>query len=301
MFQDTHSLLRLSPLACPPQLCRRQLLITGMLAFVTTISLGQAVPQNSSGSLDVSIIPKPVPDTSEQIRLNSTVPPPASTSAKRDTCFLPPLHLVQPQVVTSAALGASGKAKKEYEAACSALERKKLEDAEKHLRKAVKESPRYPAAWVTLGQLLVAGQKTEEGREACSQAAAADTTYVAGYLCLADIAARANAWDEVLKLSTRALELDPGNNVVGYEYNAAANLNFHKLDQAEKSALRALQADTTHSEPRVHFVLAQIYEAKGDMAREAEHLREYLKLATNPGDIEMVKKVLEGLDKRMSE
>jgi predicted Zn-dependent protease len=207
---------------------------------------------------------------------------------------------VQPQVVTSSTLGASGKAKKEYEAACSALARKKVDEAEKHLRKALKDSPNYPAAWVTLGQLLVAAQKTEEGREACSQATAADTTYVAGYLCLADIAARANAWDEVLRLSTRALELDPGNNVVGYEYNAAANLNFHKLDEAEKSALRALEADKTHGEPRVHFVMAQIYEAKGDIAREVEHLREYLKLATNPDDVEMVKTVLEGLDKRMS-
>ena len=300
MFPHTDILSTVLPPGSVLGLRLKRLLVAAILVLGTTACLSQAVPQNSSGSLDVSIIPKPVPDTSEQIRLNSTVPPPAATSAKRDTCFLPPLHLVQVQTITTANLGVSAKAKKEYEAACASLAGKKTDDAEKHLRKALKEVPKYPAAWVTLGQLLVAIQKTDEGREACSQATAADTNYVAGYLCLADIAARTNSWDEVLKLSTRALEIDPANNVVGYEYNAAANLNFKKLDDAEKSGLRALDADKTHSEPRVHFVMAQIYEAKGDTSREAEHLREYLKLATNPEDIEMVKKVLEDLEKRTS-
>jgi hypothetical protein len=49
------------------------------------------------------------------------------------------------------------------------------------------------------------------------------------------------------------------------------------LTDVEKSALRALEIDKNNSEPRVHFVLAQIYEAKGDRADEAAQLREYLK------------------------
>ena len=45
-------------------------------------------------------------------------------------------------------------------------------------------------------------------------------------LCLADIAAREKAWNEVVKLSSRAVGLDPATNAVAYEYNAAANLGI---------------------------------------------------------------------------
>ena len=66
-------------------------------------------------------------------------------------------------------------------------------------------------------------------------------------LCLADIAARKRAWDEVLKLSSRAVEIDPATNAVAYEYNAAANLRINKLGDAEKSALRALEIDKNNT------------------------------------------------------
>jgi hypothetical protein len=43
-------------------------------------------------------------------------------------------------------------------------------------------------------------------------------------------------------------------------------------------------------------VLAQIYEAKGDRANEAAQLREYLKFASNPDDVVMVKQYLSQLE-----
>jgi predicted Zn-dependent protease len=115
---------------------------------------------------------------------------------------------------------------------------------------------------------------------------------VPAYLCLADLAAREKAWDEARRLSSRALELDPGTNAIAYEYNAAANLRTNKLDDAEKSALRAVEIDKDHREPRVYFVLAQIYEAKGDSANEAAQLREYLKYANSPDDVAIVNQYL---------
>jgi hypothetical protein len=48
----------------------------------------------------------------------------------------------------------------------------------------------------------------------------------------------------------------------------------------------------------VHFVLAQIYGAKGDPANEAIQLREYLKFADNPDDAAMVKQYLSDLKKQ---
>lgn len=43
--------------------------------------------------------------------------------------------------------------------------------------------------------------------------------------------------------------------------------------------------------------LAQIYEAKGDRAAEAAQLREYLKYASDPNDVAMVKQYLSELEK----
>jgi tetratricopeptide (TPR) repeat protein len=197
-------------------------------------------------------------------------------------------------------LQVSGKPKKEYEAACTALKDKKFDSAEAHLRKAVQQEPKYAAAWTTLGQILSARQQTEDARNACSQAATADASYVPSYLCLADIAARSQQWDEMLKFSRHALDLDPTNDAVAYGYNAAANLNLHKLPEAEKSALRAVEIDKNHNDPRLHFLLAQVYEARKNPTAEAAELREYLKFAGDPADAAMVKQYLADLERQAS-
>jgi tetratricopeptide (TPR) repeat protein len=254
---------------------------------------------NAPPSGDISIIPKPVDDTFDRVRMRNA-PHDASLAQKNsendDACLLPPLTLVHNPTVATSHLQVPAKARKEYAEACAALKDKKTENVEKHLRKAVQEYPQFSAAWVTLGQVLAARQQNEDARSACSQGSSADSNYVPAYLCLADIAAREKAWDEVLKLSGRALELDPAANAVAYEYNAAANLRVNKLADAEKSALRALEIDKNNTEPRVHFVLAQIYEAKGDSENEVAQLREYLKFASNPEDIAMVEQYLSQLE-----
>jgi tetratricopeptide (TPR) repeat protein len=223
----------------------------------------------------------------------------ASSQSPDDfACFLPPLNRVQVPTVPSANLQAAPKAKKEYSSACASIKDQKYDAAEDHLRKALKQASHFPAAWVTLGQLLAARQRSDEARAACSQALSADPGYLPPYLCLTDIAARSEAWDEALQLSSRALELEPAYDFIAYGYNAAAYLNLHKLPEAEKSALRALEIDRDNADPRVHFLLAQIYEAKKDVVNEAAQLREYLKFADS-ADAAMVNQVLADLEKRL--
>ena len=64
--------------------------------------------------------------------------------------------------------------------------------------------------------------------------------------------------------------------------------------------MRAVDIDKNHCEPRVYYVLAQVYEAEGDRANEAAQLREYLKYASNPDDVAMVKQYLSELEKQAS-
>jgi tetratricopeptide (TPR) repeat protein len=224
---------------------------------------------------------------------------PAAKTLKDDNCFLPPLNSLQIVTAGVADLQVQSKSQHEFDQGCSALRSKKVTDAEAHLRKALKQDEKFSAAWVLLGQVLEAQQKMDEAREACSHPTAT-SNYVPAFLCLADLSAHAKQWDDVLKLSTRALEIDPSTDAPAYAYNAAANLNLHHLAEAEKSALRAVDIDRSNKDPRVHFLLAQIYEAKGDPAGEAAQLREYLKYTTDPQDAAMVKSYLAALDGQSS-
>jgi Flp pilus assembly protein TadD len=292
--------------------CTPPIYVLVVLSFLCTPALGLfatgAFAQASGGSSHPTPAPNPPPtspraqpSTFDETRLAfERGLAPVSRRSEEGTCFLPPLNGVQSPTVPIANLQAAAKAKKEYGAACAALKDRKIGEAEEHLRRAVQRDPKYPAAWVTLGQILAAKERPDEARDACSQALAADPGYLPPYLCLTDVAARAQKWDQTLQLSSRAIELEPTNDAVAYGYNAAANLNLHRLSEAEKSALRALEIDKNNNDPRVHFLLAQIYEAKGDPQNEAAQLREYLKFATDPSDAAMVKQYLTQLEKQLN-
>lgn len=213
-----------------------------------------------------------------------------------NNCFLPPINGLQAGTVEVADLQVPVKTQMEYEDGCAALRKKKIAEAERHLRKAVKQDANYPAAWVLLGQVLQKQQRIEEAQEACSRPLTVSSHYLPAYLCLTDISARSENWPDVLKLSTRALEIDPTADAAAYAYNAAANLHLHHLLEAEKSALKATAIDRNNTDPRVHFLLAQIYVAKGDRPDATAQLREYLKVATDPEDVAMVQKYLSQLE-----
>jgi tetratricopeptide (TPR) repeat protein len=206
--------------------------------------------------------------------------PKSLTVAGRDTCFLPPLSGIEFPTVGVANLEISSKAKKEYAGGCAALKGGRFDTAEESFRKAVKYEPKYLAAWVTLGQMQAARQKLDDAHTICTNSRSLDAKYIPAYLCLADVAARSEHWDEVLAVSQRAVELDPATDPAAYDYNAAALMNLHRLPEAEKSAMKALEIDRNHADPRVHFLLAQIYEAEGDKNKEIAQLEEFLKYAS---------------------
>jgi tetratricopeptide (TPR) repeat protein len=277
-----------------------RLLVSCFAAILICSPLALAQSSGSRPSPRPNPVPPPVPpaeSTFDQnhVYIESNSRRLGGPPSERDTCFLPPLSGIQSPTIGVAAMQIAPKARKDYAAGCSALKDGKYDKAEESLRKAVNDEPKYLAAWITLGQLLAARQKMDDARGACSNAQSADPMYLPSYLCLADIAARSQKWDEVLSFSNRALEIDPTNDPVAYDYNAAANLNLHRLPDAKKSALRAIEIDRNHSDPRVHFLLAQIYEAEGDRASETAQLREFLKFA-GPTDAAMVKQYLSELN-----
>jgi tetratricopeptide (TPR) repeat protein len=191
---------------------------------------------------------------------------------------------VKSPTVSTIRLAVPDKASSEYQKACSAYRSRKLQQAEEHVRNAIKLYANYVPAWVVLGQVLDAEHKRPEARTACSQAMTVDPTYVAPYLCLAEFDATENDWDQVEKLSVSALALDPVNNPYSLFYTADAGFHLNQLADAEKNALAAVQLDIWHHMPEVHLLLAQVYSAKGDSNAETAQLKEFLKLAPDAPD-----------------
>jgi tetratricopeptide (TPR) repeat protein len=244
------------------------------------------------------VIESPLPSTLDQTNVvysnNQSSASPKTPAG--NNCFLPPLNGLQAGRVEVADLQVPVKTQMEYEDGCAALRRKKLADAERHLRKAVKQDANYPAAWVLLGQVFEREQRMEEAQDACSRPLTVSSRYLPAYLCLTDISARSQNWPDVVKLSARALEIDPTADAAAYAYNAEANLHLHHLLEAEKSALKATAIARNNTDPRVHFLLAQIYMAKGDRPDATAQLREYLKFATDAEDVAVVQKYLSQLE-----
>ena len=278
------------------------IIVCGFLvaSFCISATPAQQIPTAGAPAGDISNLSRDVISTMDRISLRGRSEPANQKKPTKDvnTCLLPPLTQIAGPTVAAEQLRISVKAKNEYQRACLALSKRKYDEAEARLRTAVREYAKYSAAWVTLGQLLAIQKRNNEAQNACSQASIADPKYAPGLLCLAELASLAHNWEDVLKLSSRALEIDPAHDAIAYEYHAAANLKLHHLAEAEKSGLLAVELDKEHREPRLHFVLAQIYEAKGDTVNEMQQLREYLRYADNPDDIAAVKQVLAEIENR---
>ena len=199
---------------------------------------------------------------------------------------------VHSPTVSAKRLGIPGKAAGEYQRGCGALKGRRWAEAEDHLKRAIDMYAEYAPAWVLLGQTLISQNKSEEARKACDKAKEIDPGYVASYLCLAEFAANESEWPQVADFSAKALEIDPIGNPYALYYAADAGLHQHQLSQAEMHAQAAVKLDEWHHIPELHLLLAQIYEAAGNVVGETTQLKEFLKVAANSKDAPRAKTML---------
>jgi len=198
---------------------------------------------------------------------------------KEDEACLPwALSQIRGATVSVVRLAVPDKARSEFDKACGDFHKKKMADAEQHVRSAIEKYSNYVAAWVMLGEVLEAQQQSDKAREACEHASTTDPTYLPPYICLAELDARSGKWDEILNVTKTALGLNPVGDLYAYFYRAIALFNLNQLPEAEKSAMEAEGIDREHKEAPVHYLLAQIYEAKGDFASAMTEVRHFLKI-----------------------
>lgn len=213
------------------------------------------------------------------------------------TIVLRRLANVEGSTISITSLQAPKDAKKAYEKGRQALKKKKVEDAEKELRKAVTLYPKYAAAWYELGMAQEAKKLPEEARKAYAESLAADSKFVKPYLQLALLAANEGKWQDVADTTDRLIRLDPYDFPQAYLFNSVANYNLGKLDVAEKSALEAQKLDTQHRFPKVNHLLGVIMADRRDYPAAARHMRDYLKFAPGAQDADRVRTQLTELEK----
>lgn len=219
---------------------------------------------------------QPNPTTIQPVIPN--VPPPKPRIVEDEACLPWSLSDIRGATVNVARLAVPNKARNEFEKACGDFKKKKFADAETHFRSAIEKYSNYVAAWVMLGQVLAAQQQVEKAHEACAQAEKADPSYLPPYLCLAELDVRSGQWEEILNVTKMAMGLNPVGDIYAYVYRAIALFNLNRLPEAEKTALQAEGIDTQRRDASVHYLLGQIYEAKGDLASAVAEVKQFLKM-----------------------
>jgi hypothetical protein len=203
-------------------------------------------------------------------------------------------------------------ARKAYENGIEAERKGRLPDARQYFEKAVEIYPKYTSAWFQLGGVLRNLAQKEPARDAFSHATAIDSKFLPPYLSLAAMAFEAQEWTQVLNLTNHVMDLDPlryadvrgyivdldpVDYAEAYFYNAAANYRLGRVEEAEKSGLRAERLDTRPRFPQLHLLLAEIFAGKNDYSRAISETKIYLELMPHAKNADQVRQQLAELEK----
>jgi predicted Zn-dependent protease len=194
--------------------------------------------------------------------------------------------------VSTVRLEVPGKARSAYQKVCGEFKKKKLADAERDAQKVITDYPKFPAAWVLLGESYYFEERMDPAKEACTQASTVDPTYVSSYLCLAAVADAQQDWSQTSDIAEKALGVSPLQNPYGLYFKADASYHMGDYKKAETLAKSALDADTQHELPDIEFLLARIYHAQENFTAAESQLKDYLKLQHQPNDPDSVKTLM---------
>jgi tetratricopeptide (TPR) repeat protein len=219
---------------------------------------------------------------------------------------------IKGMTLNASAYKAPKDARRAYEKGIEAEKHGKLADARQSFEKAVEIYPKYTNAWFQLGTVLQNLAQKESARTAYTRATTIDSKFLPPYLSLASMAYEAEDWSQVLNLTNHVLDLDPLKyaNVTGYIldldpvdyaeayfYNSAANYNLNKIEDAERSGLKAERLDLRPRFPQLHLLLAEIFARKNNYAAAIEETKIYLELVPHAKNADRVRERLAKLEK----
>jgi tetratricopeptide (TPR) repeat protein len=225
---------------------------------------------------------------------------PTTEPLEDESCLPWDLPAVRGATVSAVRLGVPEKARSQYGKACGAFKKDMMAEAEQHARDAIQKYPNYPAAWVMLGQALQDQQRLSEAHDACSKPLTVDPTYLPPYLCLAGLLNGGKQWSDLLALSDRFRGLSPVGDMYASYYRGLALLHLHDLPEAQKSAWEAIAIDSEHHQPRLYFLLAQIYGKQGDVVDATLQIQQFVKFSSSRQDKDAARQFLSELQSQQN-
>lgn len=207
---------------------------------------------------------------------------------------------------------APANARKAYERGLQAEKNGKLADAQKYLQQAVDMNPKYASAWFRLGTVYERENASDSARAAYTKATSIDTHFLPPYLSLASMAYAAQDWTGVLQFTGHVIAIDPlsyGDESVyvvdldewspadAYFYNAVANFKLDRMEEAQKSAVKAEHVDLLMRAPELHLLLAEIFTRAASYDLAIAQIETYLELAPHAKDGDVVRQQLANLQK----
>ena len=233
--------------------------------------------------------------------INQPQPMPKPVVNEDDACLPWDLSDVHGSSVSAIRLGVPGKARSQYQKACDAFKKLDLPKAEERLHDAIDKYPNYPAAWVLLGQVMLGQNKMTDAHDDCSKPIKADPTYLPPYLCLAGLLDRERNWGELQTWSDRFRGLSLTGDLYSNYYRGLALFHLHKFAEAEKNVTQAISLDSTHHQPNLYFLLAQIYGEQGDVPNASAQIQQFVKYSPSKQDKDLAKQYLTELQSRQTQ
>ena len=208
------------------------------------------------------------------------------------TIVLHHLGNVQGSTISLTTALAPKNARKAYEKGLKLAQKAKFEEAQQRLREATDLYPKYAIAWYALGQVQQHENRNDEARKSFEAAIAADSRYVSPYDQLARLAAQQSNWEDAAKFSKQAVSLNPVEFPSSFWYNAIANYQLKKANDAEKSVRELLKLDTRHNYPQAETLIGQLLLQKGNYREAETHLKNYLTLMPKAENADAIKQIL---------
>jgi tetratricopeptide repeat protein len=183
-------------------------------------------------------------------------------------------------------------AQKAYEKGREKASKEKWEEAQQLFSKAVEIYPKYAAAWFDLGRIQLRNNDAAPARHSFEQSIAADSKYVNPYRGLAELDLGQQRWPELVTVTSQLLALNPVSFPDAWLRNAVGNYYLQNLAEAEKSARQGMKVDDQHQVPKLEYLLGVILIQRRNYTEAASHIQNYLKIATQPAEIEAAQKQL---------
>ena len=183
-------------------------------------------------------------------------------------------------------------AQKAYEKGREKASKEKWDEASQLIAKAVEIYPRYAVAWNDLGRVQLRQNNPTQARHSFEQSVIADPKYVNPYRSLAELDTREQLWQPLIDVTNQLLALNPVSFPDAWMRNALAHYYLRNFASAEKSARQGLKVDDQHQLPRLELLLGVVLAQERNYTEAATHIQNFLKVATQPAEIEEAQKQL---------